>query len=146
MNEFYDNPYNKLMVVMGKMNNSIMDKMHGHLKEMAINQTEFLVMYALDVQGKLTIQDIGERIFITSGSMTYTIDKLEKRGYVTRIRCLEDRRKIFIDLTHEGRRFWHEQLEDHKRFLEGIFGDVDPRELNEFIRLSKLIGKAVESS
>ena len=57
---------------------------HERIKEeIAINKlsiTEFSVLEVLYQKGKQTIQQIGNCILISSGSMTYVIDKLEQKG------------------------------------------------------------------
>jgi len=52
-----------------------------------LNITEFSVLEVLFLQGKQTIQQIGTSILISSGSMTYVIDKLEDKG-VNKSTCM----------------------------------------------------------
>lgn len=133
----------KFLIVLGKMHASIFEKLDKHVKDLGINTTEFLVMFSIAANGKLTIQDIAERISVTSGNMTYTIDKLEKRNYLQRIRCSEDRRRIFIDFTQEGSDFWDEIIVDHMDYLNELFSDIDSKDLIQTINYMKQIGKSV---
>ncbi|MDR4947491.1 MarR family winged helix-turn-helix transcriptional regulator [Neobacillus cucumis] len=64
---------------------------HERIKEeMAKNKlgiTEFSVLEVLYRKEKQTIQQIGKSILISSGSMTYVIDKLEQRSLLSRHAC-----------------------------------------------------------
>lgn len=143
MKEFKDFIPNKFLVVLGKMQATILGKVEKHLKSLGYNSTEFLVMYAVAEHGALTIQDIAARIFVTSGNMTYTIDKLEKRSVIKRIPCPEDKRRIHVDFTEEGRKVWDMVIEDHARYLDEIFKDINEDIIMETISNMKTIGKSI---
>jgi len=144
MQEFADFSPNKFLVVLGKMNAAVFGRVEKHLKTIGYNTTEFLIMYAIAAHGKLTIQDIAGRIFVTSGNMTYTIDKLEKRHLLHRIPCPQDRRKIYVDFTDQGKETWDQRLEEHVQYLESLFADIDEEALLDTIRSMKLIGKGIQ--
>lgn len=143
MSEFEQFMPNRFLIVMGKMNATIHNRIEGHMKSLGFNTTEFLIMYAVAAHGKLTIQDIAARIFVTSGNMTYTIDKLEKKGILKRIPCPEDRRRIFVDFTEQGQSQWDIALDDHSRFLNDLFADIDEQLMSQTIEHMKFIGKNV---
>ncbi|MBN2333747.1 MAG: MarR family transcriptional regulator [Deltaproteobacteria bacterium] len=50
-----------------------------------------------------TTGKLAERACLSQATMTGIIDRLEKRGLVRRIRCDEDRRRVMVHLTEEGR-------------------------------------------
>ncbi len=85
---------------------------------------EFGVLEALYHKGPLTQGQIGERILLTSGSITAVVDKLEERGLVERRPCAEDRRVVYADLTDEGReliaRVFPEHAEALRIAMEGL--------------------------
>ena len=145
MKDFGNSTPNKFLVVLGKMNSTLMEKLEVHIKSLGFNHSEFLVMYAIAVHGQLTIQDIAARIFVTSGNMTYTIDKLEKKDMLKRIPCPEDRRRIFIDFTDQGREIWYGMLEDHSKYLDDMFNGLDEDMVKQTIEAMKVIGKHVGS-
>lgn len=140
MDEFNKNLPIKFMIVLGKMHASILSKVDMHIKEMGLNNTEFLILYAIASNGKLTIQDIAARISMTSGNMTYTIDKLEKRNLVKRVRHESDRRRIFIDFTDEGLALWDSVMTEHLAFMEQAFEDLDDDLIKATVQNMKIIG------
>jgi DNA-binding MarR family transcriptional regulator len=48
---------------------------------------------------------IGERLLLTSGSITSLLDTLERRGFVRREPHPDDRRKLLVNITDEARKF-----------------------------------------
>lgn len=144
MKDFNDFQSIKFLIVMGKMNATIMSSVEKHIRELGINTTEFLIMYAIASNGALSIQDIASRIFVTSGNMTYTINKLEKNNFIVRIRDIKDSRKIYINFTEKGNDFWLEVMKKHKKFTKELFSNIDNTLIDETIDNMKLIGKSIK--
>lgn len=145
MTTFNHMPEIKFLIVLGKMHSALFGQVNKHVKAMGINTTEFLVMYAIAANGPLTIQDIAARITVTSGNMTYTIDKLEKKGLLKREHCPDDRRRIYIDFTREGTERWKVIMVEHGTYLKELFGDIDEEDLLHTIDLMKTIGKTMDN-
>ena len=73
---------NEFKVVIGIMraSNLLVDDLKKTLKNYPINATEFSVMEFLYSKGEKSIQEIRDRILLASGSATYVVDNLEKKG------------------------------------------------------------------
>ena len=82
----------KAWVVLARTMDAISDRVKEDLRRHQLNSTEFGVLSVLYKRGDTPLQQIGDQILITSGSVTYVIDKLEKRGLIERIACPSDRR------------------------------------------------------
>src|SRR5215467_9653012 len=67
-----------------------------------LNPTEFAILEALYHKGPLPLQQIGEKILISSGNITYVVDKLEQKQLLVRKPSSQDRRVIFAELTPNG--------------------------------------------
>jgi MarR family 2-MHQ and catechol resistance regulon transcriptional repressor len=129
------------MIVMRKMFDALSDSLAPQWKELGINETEFFTLFALDANGPLSIQDIGSKVHLTSGTMTYVINKLEKKAYIKRVQCEEDRRKFFVELTKEGKDFWDKIIELHMTHMDAAFSHVDEDLVLDTIEKMKKIGK-----
>jgi DNA-binding MarR family transcriptional regulator len=73
------------------------------LKELGITYPQYLVMLVLWEQEDLTVTEIGERLFLDSGTLTPLLKRLEAIGYVSRARDAMDERQVRIRLTPQGR-------------------------------------------
>ena len=92
---------NEFKAVIGIMraSNLLVDDLKKTLKSYPINVTEFSVMEFLYSKGEKSIQEIRDRILLASGSATYVVDNLEKKGYVNRKVSQKDKRLNYIKLT-----------------------------------------------
>lgn len=80
----------------------IIKKYTSYLKEFNLTYTGYIVLLAIEVEDKINIKTLGERVFLDSGTLTPLLKKLEKKGYVTRTRELDDERNLQIALTEKG--------------------------------------------
>lgn len=74
---------------------------------LGLKSSDLWVLYALRRSGEpycLRPTDIFKLLKVTSGTVTYRIDRLEKTGMVKRVPDAEDRRSIMIQLTAKGKR------------------------------------------
>ena len=75
----------------------------SHLgRRLGATRTEFDALDELSERGGLTPGDLGERLSLTSGSVTALIDRLERLGWAARERHPKDRRKIVVRLTADA--------------------------------------------
>lgn len=79
------------------------------------------VIFTLGNTGGLTCSEIGEKTLITKGTLTGVIDRLEKKKYVRRVHCDDDRRCIRIQLTEQGNRAFEREFPRQIRHLEQRF-------------------------
>jgi len=63
---------------------------------------EFGVLEALLPSGRLLLGELQRKTLVSSGGVTFLVDRLERRGLVARERCQEDRRAIYAVLTPIG--------------------------------------------
>ena len=108
--------------------------------------SDFAIMEVLLHKGPVPIKIIGEKVLLTSGSMTAAINRLEKRGFVKRIQDPSDGRCFYVHLTEIGRGVIESAYAQHEKKLEKIAGVLTPEERAELVRLLKKLGKHAEVS
>lgn len=106
--------------------------------------SEFTIMEVLLHKGPLPINAIGEKVLLTSGSMTAAINRLEKKGFVRRIQDTLDGRFFHVHLTEMGRLVIRKAFEKHAANLEHVSAALSPDERDELVRLLKKIGRHAE--
>ena len=93
--------------------------------------------------GPLEPTTIGERVLITTGTMTSILDTLEKRGLIRRIPHPGDRRKLHVDITPAAREILDDLLPSlHAREREVISDALSTREQRELLRLVAKVQRA----
>jgi len=60
------------------------------------------VLDHLDEQDAITLNGLARHMGVTAGTMSLTIDRLERKGYVARVRDIADRRRVNVRLTAAG--------------------------------------------
>ncbi|KQP12709.1 MarR family winged helix-turn-helix transcriptional regulator [Pseudorhodoferax sp. Leaf267] len=74
------------------------------LEELGLTYPQYLAMLALWERDGLSVSELGERLFLDSGTLTPLLKRLEAAGLIARIRAVEDERRVHISLTAEGRK------------------------------------------
>ncbi len=72
------------------------------LEAMNLTYTQYVVMLAFWEYGGMTEKELGKRVHLDSGTLAPLLKRLEKLGYVDRMRPESNERKLYISLTEKG--------------------------------------------
>jgi len=72
------------------------------LDRLGLTYPQYLVMLVLWERDGVPVKDIGERLFLDSGTLTPLLKRLETAGLIKRTRSTEDERQVLIALTSQG--------------------------------------------
>lgn len=106
--------------------------------------SDFAVLEVLLHKGSLPVNAIGEKVLLTSGSITTAVKRLEARGFVRRERSETDARVVLVHLTEAGRACISEAFAIHAEELERLFTVFDHTERADFARLVRKLGTYAE--
>lgn len=118
---------------------AIHDRIKEEIAKNNLSITDFSVLEVLYHKGKQTIQQIGNSILISSGSMTYVIDKLEQKDLLIRNACIEDRRVIHITLTDAGNDLMNKMMPKHHELIDEIFSGLTSEEAEALVQHLKKV-------
>lgn len=74
------------------------------LDELGLTYPQYLAMLVLWEKDGLMVTELGERLYLDSGTLTPLLKRLESSGLISRIRAVEDERRVHITLTAAGRK------------------------------------------
>jgi MarR family transcriptional regulator, organic hydroperoxide resistance regulator len=74
------------------------------LDEIGLTYPQYLAMLVLWEKDGLMVSELGERLYLDSGTLTPLLKRLETSGLIARIRAVEDERRVHITLTGTGRK------------------------------------------
>lgn len=134
----------KLYIVLSRANKAINEVTNQFFQENKLNPTEFAVLELLYHKGRQPLQVIGQKILLASGSITYVVDKLEKRGYITRTACPSDRRITYAEITSDGEAFMAELFPRHEQQLHELTNGLTNEEKEQTIQLLKKLGLSIK--
>ncbi|WP_026485758.1 MarR family winged helix-turn-helix transcriptional regulator [Caldanaerobius polysaccharolyticus] len=102
------------------------------------------VLMVLDKYGPMPISRIGNIISVRKSNMTPIIDYLEDLGYVKRNLSSEDRRKIYIEITDEGKMYLENKLDVIDKLIKEKCSNLNDEEIREAIEAVKTITCLIE--
>ncbi|MGB0409756.1 MAG: MarR family winged helix-turn-helix transcriptional regulator [Opitutales bacterium] len=102
--------------------------------------SDYAVLEVLLHKGALPVNAIGEKVLLTSGSITTAVQRLEKKGLVRREKSDADARMVLVHLTAEGQKRIEASFEAHAANLEQLFAILDGDERVQFARLMRKLG------
>lgn len=94
-------------------------------------------------EGPIRMKPLAEKLSVTMGTLTVMIDRLEKTGYVERLKDPEDGRGFIIELTREGQKIHHEHHAYHLQLVEDIRHSLDSSEADQLLTILKKINGAI---
>ncbi|MEY2487501.1 MAG: MarR family transcriptional regulator, and catechol-resistance regulon repressor [Verrucomicrobiota bacterium] len=114
--------------------------------EKSIAQTElgdsdFRVLEALLHKGPLPVNTIGPKVWLTPGSISVAVDRLVKKGLVSRKDRAGDRRVRQVELTAKGRALITRGFREHAAAMESAVSVLSKNERLTLLRLLKKLGK-----
>ena len=127
-------------LIFGKANKAIEAVDRTCIGQTGLNVTDFMILEALLHKGSLPINKIGEKVLLTSGSMTTAANRLVKRGLIERIQDPVDGRRFYLHLTKTGLKLIRSAYRNHSETLTELFSCLDEQERENFVRLLKKIG------
>lgn len=80
------------------------------LKELDLTYTQYITMMVLWEEKEIKVKDLGEKLYLDSGTLTPLLKKLESKGYVSRNKDINDDRNLIIKITLEGEKLKEKAL------------------------------------
>ena len=130
--------YVKLM----RAQRGVVARLEPALAACALTLTQLGVLEAVLHLGPLTHRELGRKLLTSPGNLTDVVDKLEKRGLVTRVRAEQDRRQVRVELTQAGRALIEDIFPRHAADIAHAMGGLSPAELETLGHLLRKLGTA----
>lgn len=105
-----------------------------HLDALGLTYPQYVAMLVLWERDGLTVSEIGQRLFLDSGTLTPLLKRLEGAGYISRLRDAGDERRVLIQLTAAGRK-----LKARAAPIPGCMLEAAQCSLNELTALTRQV-------
>lgn len=123
----------KLVIAVARSYNTMFSKIEKNVQSYGLNISEFGVLEMLLHKGAQPVQKVAEKILVTSGTITYVIDKLQQKELVYRKKCEKDKRIFYVCLTEQGVEMITEIFKEHKKFLDQLFNGMEDELKKEIV-------------
>lgn len=132
----------KLFVVLARAHNAINSRLDADIATHGLTGTEFAILEVLHHRGPLLLGEIQRKILVTSGGITYLVDRLVEKGLVKREQCPEDRRARYAVLTPAGDALIRRIFPGHARRVAQAMSGLTHAEQAIAARLLRRLGLA----
>ena len=129
----------QILEMLPQVSQTIAISLRNHPDPIALNQV--MVLRTL-IERPFNLSDLANQHMVSLPTMSNTVSRMVKQGWVTRIRSQEDRRMVLIELTAVGRTrlnsiFQH--LADNIATLFTVLSSVERVELKRGLSLIEMI-------
>lgn len=135
----------KLWVVLARAYSAVRDRAADHVAQYGLTLPEFGILEALYHKGPMLLCEVQRTVLVSSGGITYLVDRLTEKGLVERRECPVDRRARYATLTPAGTRLMRRLFPEHAAVLEGALAGISDAEQREAVRLLRDLGKYAAS-
>lgn len=132
----------KLWVVLARAYAAVSSKVDADIAHNDLTTTEFGILEVLHHKGPLLLGEIQRKVLVTSGGITYLVDRLVEKGLVKREECPNDRRARYAVLTPAGDALIRRIFPDHAERIARVLSGLTIREQAEATKLLRRLGLA----
>lgn len=134
----------RIRLILGRAAKAIDSADRASIASTGLNVSDFSILEALLHKGPMPINTIGEKVLLTSGSMTAAANRLEKKDLVQRIKDASDGRCYYLHLTKTGRELIKHTFKTHAENLEQVVDVLSDVERSQLVRLLKKVGRQAQ--
>jgi DNA-binding MarR family transcriptional regulator len=110
------------------------------LDEIDLTYTQYIAMMVMWDKETLNVKELGEYLFLDSGTLTPLLKTLEKKGFVSRERSKEDERNLVVKVTDKGMKLRDKAIDIPTKMAGCI--KMDPEDAKElYTLLHKMLGE-----
>src|SRR4030088_800675 len=128
-------------LVLMKAFHALIRHAQGSIERTELGDSDFRVLEALLHKGPLPVNAIGPKVWLTPGSISVAVDRLVKKGLVSRKNRAGDRRVRQVELTAKGRALITRGFREHAAAMETAVSVLSKKERLTLLRLLKKLGK-----
>jgi len=134
----------KAWVVLARAYLAIARHVSADVARHELTASEFGILEALYHKGPLLLGDLQRKILVTSGGVTYLVDRLTAKGLVTRESFPGDKRSRFAVLTPDGSSLIKQIFPGHAKRLAKVLSALTPKEQKRLTGMLRTLGKGAE--
>ena len=128
-------------LVLMKAFQALMPHAAESIERTELGDSDFRVLEALLHKGPLPVNTVGPKVWLTPGSISVAVDRLVKKGLVSRKDHPRDRRVRRVELTAKGRALIMRGFREHAAAMETVVSVLSKNERLTLLRLLKKLGK-----
>lgn len=109
-----------------------------HLRDL---QILFYIDQGPNKDKKVTISDLAYHFNITPAAASQIVTNYENKNWVKRVRCQEDRRTVYVEITEQIRNRFEEELNNHRNDLKKWLDMIGPEDSEALVRILNVLNE-----
>lgn len=93
---------NQLCFPLYAASREVIKRYHPYLTGLGLTYTQYIAMMVLWAEREVSVKELGQKLFLDSGTLTPVLKSLEEKGYVKRRRSSKDERVLIVEITEAG--------------------------------------------
>ena len=142
-----DNTLDKFYILIHELYSNLMLFEIEHLNKGLMKDVTFHEIHTIEIIGNIgesTMQELAAAANVRQSTMTVMVDKLLKKGFVTRLRDDNDRRVVKVKLTRQGEAAFAEHKKVHRNITQFWLDILDEKERNDLMRMMEKIASHIK--
>ena len=128
---------NQLCFPLYACSKEIVRRYKPYLDELDLTYTQYITMMVLWEKKQTNVKELGECLYLDSGTLTPVLKKMEQKGYLTRHRSEEDERNLVVTITDAGEKLREDAVTIPPRMGKCV--NLSPKDAKELYRLLYLV-------
>lgn len=129
-----------LKQIMGLVKHSV----HKPCSEMNLTGPQGMLVGIIAHYGEMKISDLSEKMGLSNSTVSGIVDRLEKQGIVERVRSMDDRRVVQVNVTSEHKAYVKNKFDVIERKLEDIMNDATDEEVKKVFEGLEILKELIE--
>lgn len=109
---------NQLCFPLYAASREVIKQYRPYLDKLDITYTQYIAMMVFWAEKKISVKELGKKLFLDSGTLTPVLKSMESKGLVKRYRSTEDERVLMVEITKKGEEL-KEQAKDIPQKVAG---------------------------
>ncbi len=130
----------RLWVILSRAHSAIAAHATADVSRHGLTLAEFAIIEALYHRGPMLLGEVQRRILVSSGGITFLVDRLTAKGLVERRTCEADRRARYAALTERGEELVAEIFPEHAAAVTRAMGALTPEEQHGVADALRVLG------
>lgn len=131
----------RLWVIMSRAHAAVAGHAAADVSRHGLTLAEFGIIEALYHRGPMLLGEVQKRILVSSGGITFLVDRLVAKGLVERRSCETDRRARYAALTPKGTALVAEIFPSHAAVVRQAMDGISAEEQEQAANLLRALGR-----
>ena len=130
---------NQLCFPLYAASREVIKQYRPYLDTLDLTYTQYITMMVFWAEKKISVKELGKKLFLDSGTLTPVLKSIEAKGFVKRYRSTEDERVLIVEITEKG-----EALKERAVAVPGQVGGCVKLSPEEAMQLYGLLYKLLD--